>query len=238
MTSRRTAALLCTVLVALASAVAPAAAEWNIDLYGGAAWVESADLKVTGTGTNGAAANLTIFDLDSNTGFTFGLRTGYWFDSLPFLGLDLDVFYMQVPVPAQTTTGTGALTGHILGKPITVGINGVASIPEATLPMFAFAPEISLRWPLMVDASFPRGRLQPYVNLGPAFAFSLKNDNIAIQIGGKLGGGLAFQLTPWLALFSEYRYAFFPGFTFTDEHLKYKANVNTHTVAGGISFRF
>jgi opacity protein-like surface antigen len=114
----------------------------------------------------------------------------------------------------------------------------VASIPSATLPLFGFAPEIRLRWPLMVDATFPHGRLQPYINAGPAWAFSLNNEHLAVEFGGKVGGGLAFQIAPWIALFGEYRYIFFPGFELTDQHLTYRANINSHTVVLGLSLRF
>ena len=180
-------------------------------LYGGAAWIESSNLGVRGQDSRGESINLTIFDLNTNTGFTVGFRGGYWLDPLPFLGFDLDVFYLQTPVPAQTTTGTATLTGQFLNKPISVDASGVASIPNATLPLFGFAPEIRLRWPLMVDATFPHGRLQPYINAGPAWAFSLNNEHLAVEFGGKVGGGLAFQIAPWVALFGEYRYIFFPG---------------------------
>jgi opacity protein-like surface antigen len=238
MTRWSTAALLLTCVMGVAYGAGPAAAEWNFDLYGGAAWIESSDLGVRGQDSRGASVNLTIFDLDTDTGFTVGARGGYWLDPLPFLGFDLDVFYLQTPVPAQTTTGTGTLTGQFLGKPISVDASGVASIPSATLPMFGFAPEIRLRWPLMVDATFPHGRLQPYFTGGPAWAFSLKNEHLAVEFGGKVGAGLAFQIAPWIALFSEYRYIFFPGFELTDRHLTYKANINTHTVVFGLSLRF
>src|SRR5262245_38040559 len=110
MTRSQTAALLLIAAVVVVCGAGSAQAEWNIDLYGGVAWIQSADLGVRGVGSDGTAANLTIFDVDTNTGFTFGLRGGYWIDPLPFLGFDLDVFYLQTPVPAQTTTGTGTLT--------------------------------------------------------------------------------------------------------------------------------
>ena len=234
----RTGAALLMTIMAISCAVAPAAAEWNFDLYGGAAWIEKSDLGVRGQDNNAASVNLTIFDLDTNTGFTVGTRASYWLDPLPFLGFDLDVFYMQIPVPAQTTTATGSFSGEFLGKPISVNASGVASIPSATLPIFGFAPEIRLRWPLLVDAAFPKGRLQPYFTGGPAWAFSLKNEHIVVEFGGKVGGGLAFLFTPWLGLYAEYRYIFFPGFELTDKHLTYKANINSHTVVSGISFRF
>jgi opacity protein-like surface antigen len=238
MTRKRTAALLITAAVGLLCAAGPAAAEWSWELYGGAAWIQSADLKVRGEGTDGASANLTIFDIDIDTGFTVGTGAGYWFESAPFLGLGLDVFYLQAPVPAQTRTGTGALTGEFLGKPISVSVSGVASIPSATLPMLGFAPELRLRWPLMVDSTFRHGRWQPYLAAGPSWAFSLDDDDLAVQLGGKVGTGLAFQITPLIAVIAEYRYIFYPDFELTTEHLTYSGDVKTHSVIGGISLRF
>lgn len=230
--------LLICLLVSLTWAAAPAHAEWNIDLYGGAAWIQSSDFKVRGQGTNGAEANLTIFGLDTDPGFTVGLRNTFWLDSLPFLGFDFDLFYLQTPVPVQTRQATGALTGEFLGRPISVSASGVASIPSAFVPLFGFAPEIRLRLPLLVDAAFPAGRLQPYFTGGPTWAFSIKDSHIAVEVGGKVGGGVSFGITPWLALFSEYRFIFYPGFKLTDGNLSYKADINSHSVVGGISLRF
>ena len=235
---KRTVTLLLTMLVGVTGGAAPAGAEWNLDLYGGAAWIENSDLGVRGQDDRGASVNLTLSDLDTNLGFTVGVRGAYWLEPLPFPGFDLDAFYMQIPVPAQTTTGTAAFSGHFLDKLISVDASGVAHIPSATLPLFGFAPELRLRWPLMVDATFPNGRLQPYFTGGPAWAFSLKNEHIVVEFGGKVGGGLAFLFTPWLGLYAEYRYIFFPGFELTDKHLTYNANINSHTVVSGISFRF
>jgi opacity protein-like surface antigen len=238
MTRSRTAALLLIMVIGIAGGARRAAAEWNFDLYGGAAWIQSSDLGVRGQDSTGASVNLTIFDIDTDTGFTIGTRGGYWLDSLSFLGVGLDVFYLQIPLPSQTTTGTASLTGEFLDRPISVSASGVASIPSATLPMFGFAPELRLRWPLLVNATFPHGRLQPYFNGGPAWAFSLKNERLAVEFGGKVGAGLAFQIAPWLAVFSEYRYIFFPGFRLTDNRLTYKADINTHSVVLGLSLRF
>ena len=238
MTRMRTAAILVAAILTGSYGAVPAAAEWNIDLYGGAAWIQNTDLGVRGQDDSGASVNLTLFDIDTDPGFTVGLRGAYWLDPLPFLGFGLDVFYMQIPVPAQTTTGTAAFSGQFLDKPISVDASGRAHIPSATLPLFGFAPELRLRWPLMVDATFPHGRLQPYFSGGPAWAFSLKNEHIAVEFGGKIGAGLAFSIMPWLAVFSEYRYIFFPGFQLTDEHLTYRGNINSHTVVVGLSFRF
>jgi opacity protein-like surface antigen len=225
------------IVLALTCAAAPAVAEWNTDLYGGVAWIQSTDVDVHAH-TGGVESNLTIFDLDTDTGFTAGLRNGYWFDSLPFLGVDLDISYVQTGVPAQVRTGTAAFTGKFLGKPISVSESGVASIPSATLPLFGFAPELRARWPLDVDSDFPTGRWQPYVSAGPAWAFSLKDSSPVVEFGGKLGAGVAFNLTDFVALFGEYRFAFYPDFKLTDHNVSYKTDIFNHGFVLGVSLRF
>jgi opacity protein-like surface antigen len=234
----RAMALLMTMVVALAGIAAPAAAEWTIDLYGGAAWLPPADLDVSGSDNTRASVQGSLFDIHTDTALTVGTRFGYWLESVPFLGFDLDLFYMHVPIPKQTRSGTARLTGEFLDRPISVSINGTASIPDATLPLLGFAPEIRLRWPLMVDNAFPKGRLQPYLSAGPAWAFSLDNEELTVELGGKVGVGLAFNLARWIALFGEYRYIFYPGMELTDRNLTYKADIKTHSVVLGVSLRF
>lgn len=233
-----TTALLLAILASLACGAAPAAAEWNFDLYGGATWIPSSDVKVRGEDDTGTSVRLTLFDIEADTGLTVGTRVGYWLESVPFLGFDLDVFYMQVSVPDQTRKGTASFTGQFLDRPISVSLNGTASIPSGTAPLVGFAPEIRLRWPLLRDATFSKGRLQPYISAGPAFAFSLKNEDPVVEVGGKVGIGVAFQLTRWLAIFAEYRFIFYPGFEVVDRDLTYQADIKTHSMVGGLSFRF
>src|SRR5262245_58299160 len=69
MTRNWTAAWLLTAAMSVACGAGPAAAEWNFDLYGGAVWIQNSDLGVRGQDNNGASVNLTIFDLDTSTGF-------------------------------------------------------------------------------------------------------------------------------------------------------------------------
>ncbi|MGH7390892.1 MAG: outer membrane protein [Candidatus Rokuibacteriota bacterium] len=228
--------LLSASLVTLA--VEPAQAEWMFDLYGGASRTRPADLRVTGTDDTGASVDGSLSDVEPDTGFTAGLRGGYWLESLPFLGFGLDLFYFEAPVPAQTTTATAAFSGELLGKPIAVSAAGDVRIPSVTLPGLGFAPEVYLRLPLLVSASYPRGRLQPYITGGPAFAFSLDNEEVELQVGGKIGGGLAVYLFKALALFAEYRYTFFPDFALVDRDLEYKVDLDTHHVVVGLSLRF
>jgi len=238
MTTRRTLSGLLCVLAASACVAAPADAEWAIDLYGGAAWLDRADLRVKGTDSTGAAVDATIADVKTDTGFTAGIRGGYWFEGFPYLGVGLDAFYLSVEVPGQTTTATGSFTGKFGGEPISVGAGGVVRIPSVTFPSAGFSPELRLRWPLMVSESYPKGRFQPYIIAGPAWAFTWKGDEIDVVPGGKVAGGASFLIARSVALFGEYRFAFFPDFKVTDDNLTYKADINNHNLIVGVSFRF
>src|SRR5262245_60971453 len=241
MTRSRAVVLLLITVIGVVRDVGPVAAEWNFDLYGGAAKLNLSDFGVRGSDDRGASVNIPGLHVDTDWGWTVGVRGGYWLDPLPFLGFDLDVFYVQAPVPSQITKAaatTAGPVGEVLGQRITVNPGGVAVIPQVHLPLFGFAPEIRLRWPLLVDQTFPHGRLQPYINAGPSWAFSLNNDHVTLELGGKVGIGLAFQIAPTIALFTEYRYMFYPGFEFTDKNLTYKTDINSHSAIVGLSLRF
>lgn len=184
--TRRILAGLLGAILAITGSVVPAHAEWSIDVYGGASWTETTDLHVRGNDDTGASVNATVFDIGTDTGFTVGIRVGYWLESLPVLGLGFDIFYFSMEVPAQTTTASASFSGEFADRPISVGASGVAQIPRVTLPGLGFSPELRLRWPLLMSASYPKGRLQPYVIGGPAWAFTLEGDEVDVVLGGKV----------------------------------------------------
>jgi opacity protein-like surface antigen len=92
---------------------------------------------------------------------------------------------------------------------------------------------------LLTSTELPKGRLQPYVGVGPAWAVTIDTDEAALILGGLVRGGLSVQLFRHLALFAEYRYSFFPDFELRDKSgLHFKTDLDTHNVVGGISIRF
>lgn len=101
---KRTVTLLLTMLGGVTGGAAPAGAEWNLDLYGGAAWIQSSDLKVRGEDDT-HAVNLTIFDINTDAGFTVGTRFGYWLEPVPFLGFDLTCSTCRSRSPARPEPG-------------------------------------------------------------------------------------------------------------------------------------
>lgn len=217
---------------------APAEAEFAIDFYGGPSWTESADLRATGTDNSGNTVDATIFNIRTDTGATFGFRAGYWIDPLPFLGIGMDLFYFAVRVPSQRRDATGTLDAEILDKTISIDASGQARVPSVTLPGLAFSPELRLRLPLLTSKALPMGLVQPYVAAGPAWAFTLEDDDADLVIGGKVGAGVAVSPLRFLALFAEYRYTFFPNFSASHRDVRYEADINTHNVVFGVSLRF
>jgi hypothetical protein len=239
MTSKALCAIGTFVLATLGIGAAPARAEIALDVFGGVSLTESTDVAVDGVDNTNASVKGVFSNVKVDPGFTVGGRIGYWFESLPFLGLGIDGFFFTLPVPAQTVDTTVSISGSIRGRPISTTASGQVRLPSIDLPAAGFSPQLMLRWPLFTSNEMPKGRLQPYVGVGPAWAVSVDRDELELVLGGLVRGGIAFQLFRHLALFAEYRYSFFPNFELTDSHgLHFQADVNTHHVVGGLSIRF
>ena len=239
MTTRALCAIATFVLATLGIAAAPARAELAIDIFGGVSWTKPADVAVDGIDDTNATVRGVFSNVELDPGFTVGLRIGYWFESLPFLGLGLDGFYFSLPVPAQTVATTVSVSGSIFDKPISSTGSGQVRLPSFELPSAGFSPQLMLRWPLFTSNELPKGRLQPYVGVGPAWAVTIDTDKAALILGGLVRGGVSFQLFRHLALFAEYRYSFFPNFELKDKSgLHFKTDLDTNNFVGGLSIRF
>jgi opacity protein-like surface antigen len=158
-------------------------------------------------------------DVDFNRSSIFGGRAGYWFD---YVGLGLDVSHFRpdtIPSPLR----------------------------RFDLYVTPIAAVLMLRWPLLANAEFPHGRLQPYLALGPAVAFVEGKDttnffptdqyDAGFFPGGQGGAGLAWQLQRNIALVGEYRFMHFsPKLRFNQNTLK--TDLDTHAIVLGISLRY
>ena len=219
MTSLHTTGLFLLAILLALSPVREAGAEWILDVYGGVAMTD--DEAVTGTGSSQTATQNVSFD----DGISLGVRGAYWFERLPQLGLGTDLSYFEAD--------GGAADFDIVG--------------------FSFL--IMARLPLLRDDRFPKGRFQPYVGFGPGLfsifghadfrpAVSNEIDTNGSDFGLDARAGLAFHLSPLIALFAEYRYTEIDVdiddgdayLTFADEFLSTK--LKTHHLLTGISFRF
>jgi opacity protein-like surface antigen len=242
----RRLALMVVVVLVLVCLTNPGAvsAEWFGDLYVGGAFTQNHDVTAKFTFA-GISTDVTGQDLHFDSSLMGGGRFGYWFDRFPWLGLGLDVSHFEPNIGTQTANFT---------------VNGVSGgsgqADKVGLSVTDIAFDLMLRWPgLVASEQFPKGRLQPYLSVGPAIfiATAKDSDNFGVpdnqsstntSLGVQVGTGVTWLLTPNIGIFGEYRFTHFspqfgfdvatPGFSKTTV----ETDVNTHHVLFGVSIRF
>lgn len=153
-----------------------------------------------------------------------GVRFGVWFEDYDFAGGALDVSYFQ-------TDGDGGFDGA-----------EIEALPVSALLMF--------RLPLLRGESYPQGRVQPYVAVGPSVLvsqFKLASNGSAslrdtsVDIGGDGRLGAAYLFAPGVGVFLEYRFTYFEP-RYRDIRQGVKAEISpqllTHHAQLGLSLRF
>jgi len=147
--------------------------------------------------------------------FVVGGRVGYYFEAgAPWLGLALDVSYFKADIDVP---------------------NGAQNdvVPTSLLLM--------VRAPLVATRDFPRGRLQPYVGMGPSVVYSRSkagaSSDTSVDIGFDFRLGLTWMVTRTIGLFGEYRFSYvWPDYDLNGETVEPEFAVNHF--AAGVTFRF
>ncbi|MGH7311138.1 MAG: outer membrane protein [Candidatus Rokuibacteriota bacterium] len=239
---RRGLLVVAAILVLLTVVPVPASAEVFFDLYFGGAFTFYNDLEARfGSTFQG------LEDVRYDDSILGGARLGYWFerpiiDRLSF-GLGVDVFHFTPDIDFQTVDGVLSAGG--------VALAGEFAVLPIDISVVAVSLDLMFRWPLMASPAFPRGRLQPYLTVGPAIFFSEieDSDNFApggqsdsdTTVGFKFGVGLAYHLHRNLAIFGEYRFTYFsPEWNVSDlgEQGKLETDITTFYLLVGLSLRF
>jgi len=228
-------------LALLLAAATPVFAEGFADLYGGISHTPRSDLTFV-IRPAGRSSDHTFRDVKWDPSVVFGARAGYWFETAPWYGVALDVFRFNANIPTQTESST------------IVGASGPATLGAIDITVIVVALDVArLRYRLMADSAYPKGRLQPYLTAGPALfrirATNKGNGELTTEpgtdsaIGYKLGAGLSWQLTKAAALFGEYRYTHVRAEPVLDSALSslrvpLQFDLNTHHFVAGASLRF
>ncbi len=198
------------VLVALPASNA-ARAEGFVDLRVGGSFTEDNDVEVDPPGGGGSFEFPTEYE-DSPNG---GVRGGYWFDPVPWLGVAGDVSYFA---PDDDTLGG----------------------PE--IDVIPISPLLMLRAPLVTSEEFPNGRVQPFTGIGPGIFVSIADfdtagDDETAEVGLDAHAGLNFQVTRQVSLFAQYRYTYVePEFEIQGADIE--PELSTHHVGVGAGFHF
>jgi len=235
--------------VLLLSAPTQVRAELIAELYGGNGFTQKHNAHVN---LPDAGITATHEALQFDSAATIGGRVIYWIDTFSYLGFGLDASHFFGPDQKNQISLTNLCVAGV----------GCSMSPE-TLKKFnnnvtTVGLDVMLRYPLFVSAQFTKGRLQPYLSVGPAmFITTLKDTDNFIparqsstytSLGVKAGAGLMLFLTKSIGAFIEYRDS-----NFQAKNKYYNARVvhdltlgktlgnatfNTQAIIGGISFSF
>ncbi len=228
------------VFALLLAAPGLARAEWFIDPYLGAAFTMEDDLDFSATAP-GVTLDGKFRDLDFEDSLLLGIRGGYWFPSAPNIGIALDVFYFEPEIKSQTTTLTSTAAVTVGDTLVVAAGTGPANLGSLDVEVIGLSADFMLRMKLSESPDFPNGQIQPYAFVGPALFFIDAEDETDTNVGLKTGAGINWMFTKNFGLFVEYR------FTHTEVELedtsggsvlKAETDLSTHSVLGGISFRF
>lgn len=206
-------------------------AEGFFDIYAGPSFTDTATVKVS----SNVAVKYNDVSFKGET--TYGLRGGYWLRNVPWLGFGGDFSSL-----------------HARGNKTKFDL-----VPLTAMAYF--------RLPLLTDEEVPQGRIQPYVGIGPSISFytyaqtdpgaptsvfSGTDSGIRTGKGFQLPAGIAVQLSRRVALFAEYRYAYYAidisqdnDYPFIqsqsaadNQARKLETDLSIHNVLLGLSFRF
>ena len=235
----------------------PAAAETYIMGYMGAAFTQDTELQ-TEVEVNGTPfVNGDAHGLEFDTAPVFGAKIGHFIDRSLLggqFGAEFDIYHFRPDVSEQQVRFTGLLAG--------VPGDTVTRIPAADTAVTALTVNLLYRFALATDATYPRGRIQPYVGVGAgAFIGRLEttttpfdvNRDISdtdVQPGIQALAGLRWFLTQNLALFAEYKFLQTETFSFTfketgtiggapvTETARDRADLTSHLLYGGLGFHW
>lgn len=221
------------VLIPLSTAAAtPAYAQWQADLFLGAAYTPKSDMTLV-VNTPAGNADHTFHDVHWDNSAEIGARGTYWFPSLPWYGVGFEIAAFDADIPKQSVN----LTLQGATAPATLGEIDV-SVMSLGLDL------VRLRY---------RGTLEPYFSAGPALfrvkATNRGNAELSTRSatddawGYKVGAGLAWHVRQSIAIFGEYRYTHVKAEPVIDSGLSssripLRFDLNTHHLVAGVSFGF
>jgi opacity protein-like surface antigen len=201
-------------LVALLG-IAPtnAAAEPFLDLFAGAAFTDSNDLKLSAPGISATG------DVDYNTSFSVGGRAGYWFG---FFGLNLDVNYFRPNIDTETSGFDADI--DVVGVGLNAMLRGrflkTTAVPDGALQPYIFAGPTLFISRLDIDISGAGS-----------------DHDTDTHVGFTAGTGVTYMFTKNIGAFGEYRFTYNrPEFDISG--VKLEPKLNTHHIVGGVTFRF
>jgi opacity protein-like surface antigen len=213
-------------------------AEPYVAAYAGISLLSDTDLKTDFVSVpNQFQARGLRFSTEVDNSAVIGGKIGYWFDFFPLVGAELDIY---------------AFSPDIFSPPQTSGSVRLTTPNTFDVSVTSVSFNLMGRYPLLKSPDFPRGRIQPYIGIGPGlFITSIEDlepdprDNIGsktLTFGGlQIIGGLKFFILKKLSLFAEYKFSHFTAdLSGASERFNLGAtqNIDASHFYGGVAYHF
>jgi lipid A oxidase len=195
----------------------PARAEFVVSVYGGVTFHQNSDLRYQQSG----GTDLTFHDVHFNSqNFRsppyYGARIAYFLGERSHLGFGVEFFHSKIYLDANSTV-------RVTGQRAGVAVNGSEPVRN-TIEDFAnshglnfLTADVIYRWFLAEPGQGFFSRLQPYTGVGAGVLIphveatigGVRQENYQITGPGAQGfGGLNFNITRHLLLFTEYKFSY------------------------------
>lgn len=167
----------------------------------GASFAASQKLKYNnGAFLNNGTVTATTgkFTLSNNQfspGVVGGLKFGYFFKSIPYLGLE-----------GETNVAPNRVRNQVVRSNVAIQGTNRIILPNKDWINWTSALHIVARYGFFKDSEVPFGRLQPYVGVGPAVVAMYDPDDSAKNFAIDVMGGIRFMMLKNVSAFVEYKY--------------------------------
>jgi opacity protein-like surface antigen len=169
--------------------------------YLGASFAPSQDLSYNNGATfnNGitrtSSQKFKVLNNSFTTGVMGGLKFGYFFKSIPYLGLEGETNVSPNRVRAQARSVSPAVLG-----------SSRVIMPAKDWINWTSALHLVGRYGFFKDSEVPFGRLQPYVGIGPAVVAMYDQEDSAKNFAIDAMAGIRFMMLKNVSAFVEYKY--------------------------------
>ncbi len=139
--------------------------------------------------------NATLFNNSFATSLVGGIKFGYFFHTIPYLGLEAESSANNSNVNRQRLSINRPIQGYT-----------AATVPNDSWVNWTNAIHIVGRYGFLPDNEVPFGRLQPYVGAGPAFVVLYEDIDSAKNFALDAMAGVRYMITKHISTFVEYKF--------------------------------
>jgi opacity protein-like surface antigen len=135
-----------------------------------------------------------VSDMKIDPGITGGLKVGYFFDSMPFFGIEAEGSIGNQTQPAQTVRLNPPVLNSAIGQ-----------VHRQSLLVWTMAFHFLARYGFLATPEVPFGRLQPYVGLGPGLVMLYAEADSAKNFSLEVEAGLRYMFSKNFGMFVAYK---------------------------------